>query len=185
MTAVSDTINSMKNATAQEKATTSIKSNEITGDSFLLLMTEQMQNQDPLDPMDNSQMLAQEAQFTSLSKTEEMSKNIASNNGISQALSLVGSVVQIKNPDTTDKKNATITGVVASATLNGKDSSIVVNGKEYPLSSVQKATLASFVQSASGTNSSTSGSSSTSGTSGTADKSGSSSDNSGSSTPAK
>lgn len=181
MTTVSDTINAMKNATAQEKATTSVKSNEITGDSFLLLMTEQMQNQDPLDPMDNSQMLAQEAQFTSLSKTEEMSNNIASNNGISQALSLVGSVVQIKNPDTTDKKNTTITGVVTSATLNGKDSSIVVNGKEYPLSSVQKATLASFAQSASGTDSSSSSSASSGSSSGS---NASSSSSSSSSTPA-
>ena len=93
MGTITDQITSMQNATEQYKATNSIRSNEITGDSFLLLMTKQLENQDPKQPVDDSQMLAQEAQFTTLSKTEEMSDNIASNNGITQALSMVGSVV--------------------------------------------------------------------------------------------
>jgi len=39
---------------------------------FLKLMTEQMKQQDPTDPVDNKQMLAQMAQFSTLSSTAEM-----------------------------------------------------------------------------------------------------------------
>ena len=39
-------------------------------------MTTQLQQQDPLNPTDNTQMLAQMAQFTSLSQTTEMNKGI-------------------------------------------------------------------------------------------------------------
>lgn len=40
---------------------------------FLKLMTEQMKQQDPTDPVDNKQMLAQMAQFSALAGTSEMS----------------------------------------------------------------------------------------------------------------
>ena len=39
---------------------------------FLRLLTTQMQTQDPFDPVDNKEMLAQMAQFSSLSATTEM-----------------------------------------------------------------------------------------------------------------
>lgn len=39
---------------------------------FLKLMTAQLQQQDPFSPMDNKEMLAQMAQFSSLSATTEM-----------------------------------------------------------------------------------------------------------------
>ena len=44
---------------------------ELNKDAFLQLLVVQMQNQDPLAPTDNAQMLAQLAQFTSL---EQMNK---------------------------------------------------------------------------------------------------------------
>ena len=43
---------------------------------FLKLMTAQMQNQDPFNPTDNTQMVAQMAQFSSLSATTEMSTTL-------------------------------------------------------------------------------------------------------------
>src|SRR5574344_557488 len=85
MSSVSDTITSINNNTAHVKSSSTAKK-EVTGEDFLLLMTQQLQNQDPMDPASTSDLLAQEAQFTSLSKTEEMAKNIASNNGIMLAL---------------------------------------------------------------------------------------------------
>jgi flagellar basal-body rod modification protein FlgD len=39
---------------------------------FLKLMTEQMKQQDPTNPVDNKEMLAQMAQFSSLAGTTEM-----------------------------------------------------------------------------------------------------------------
>lgn len=40
--------------------------NELGEGDFLRLLTVQLQQQDPFEPVDNSQMLAQMAQFTSL-----------------------------------------------------------------------------------------------------------------------
>src|SRR3954451_15317394 len=43
---------------------------------FLKLMTAQMQNQDPFNPVDNTQMVAQMAQFSSLSGISEMNSTL-------------------------------------------------------------------------------------------------------------
>ena len=43
---------------------------------FLKLMTAQMQNQDPFNPVDNTQMVAQMAQFSSLAGISEMSTTL-------------------------------------------------------------------------------------------------------------
>ncbi|WP_374944088.1 flagellar hook assembly protein FlgD [Sphingomonas sp.] len=50
---------------------------------FLKLMTAQMQNQDPFNPVDNTQMVAQMAQFSSLAGISEMSSTLK---GISDKL---------------------------------------------------------------------------------------------------
>jgi flagellar basal-body rod modification protein FlgD len=48
------------------QASTAKKSNELGQDAFLQLLTTQLANQDPLSPMDNSEYIAQLAQFSSL-----------------------------------------------------------------------------------------------------------------------
>ncbi len=59
-------------------------SNTTLGQSdFLKLMTAQMQNQDPFNPVDNTQMVAQMAQFSSLAGISEMSSTLK---GISEKL---------------------------------------------------------------------------------------------------
>jgi len=47
---------------------------------FLNLMVAELQNQNPLEPMDHQQMAAQLAQFTQLEMSEEMNQNISSMN---------------------------------------------------------------------------------------------------------
>ena len=78
---------------------TSKDASEMTSADFIKLMTAQMKNQDPFEPMDNSQMVAQMAQFSTLSSQTEMSstlKSIAAKLGAattSDALSYVGKTV--------------------------------------------------------------------------------------------
>ena len=66
---------------------------------FLKLMTAQMQNQDPFNPTDNTQMVAQMAQFSSLAGISEMSttlKAIATKLGstsASDAMAYIGKTV--------------------------------------------------------------------------------------------
>lgn len=58
-------------------------------DAFLQLLVAQLQHQDPLSPQDNSEFVAQLAQFSSL---EEL-QNLTSSMNNSQALNLVGKYV--------------------------------------------------------------------------------------------
>lgn len=66
---------------------------------FLKLMTAQMQNQDPFNPVDNTQMVAQMAQFSSLAGISDMSstlKTISDKLGatsVSDAVSYIGKTV--------------------------------------------------------------------------------------------
>jgi len=48
---------------------------------FMKLLVAEMQNQNPLEPMDNQQMSAQLAQFSQLEQSELMNKNLETMNG--------------------------------------------------------------------------------------------------------
>ncbi|WP_068078147.1 flagellar hook assembly protein FlgD [Novosphingobium lentum] len=73
-TSISSLLNSA--ATTATKAATTVANKSGLGSlgatDFLKLMTTQLQQQDPTSPVDNSQMLAQMAQFSSLSGITEM-----------------------------------------------------------------------------------------------------------------
>ena len=52
--------------------------NSLGKDAFLKLLTVQMSHQDPLSPMDNKDMIAQLAQFSSVEQMTEVNKNLES-----------------------------------------------------------------------------------------------------------
>jgi len=87
-------------------------------DSFLQLLVTQMQNQDPLDPQDNSEFVSQLAQFSSLETMQNLSTTVDSINTTyqsSQALqasSLVGRSVIVEAGSTTVDTSASMTGSV-------------------------------------------------------------------------
>ena len=107
---------------------------KLTSDDFLKLMMQQLQYQDPLKPTDNAQFIAEQAQFTQLSTTQEMSKSISTNNSIMQTLTLVGKQVDLSDPSDSTK---TISGVVSEAKFTSSGANIMVDGKEYPISLVK------------------------------------------------
>jgi len=78
---------------------------ELDRDAFLNLLMTQVQNQDPLEPVDNTDMIAQLAQFSSLeqmenlnSSFEQLSSTMAQQNFLS-ASSLVGRSVSAMSPE--------------------------------------------------------------------------------------
>ena len=86
---------------SQEKNAEIPKSNELGQDVFLELMITQMQNQDPLSPQDNSEFVAQLAQFSSVEGLDKLNNTMDDFVGSfqsSQALqasSLVGRFVKV------------------------------------------------------------------------------------------
>lgn len=89
------------NGSSTGKPTVSAKNAAETQDRFLKLLVAQMNNQDPLNPMDNAQVTSQMAQIqqvTSLSTLDTSIKGLGSQLGQMQALqsiSLVGREVSV------------------------------------------------------------------------------------------
>jgi flagellar basal-body rod modification protein FlgD len=81
-----DAVSSILPQSTQEAASAAAqKSVNENFDLFLSLLTTQLQNQDPLDPMDTSEMTSQLVQFTSVEQT------IATNTNLEQLISLTKS----------------------------------------------------------------------------------------------
>ncbi|RRQ24163.1 flagellar hook assembly protein FlgD [Guyparkeria sp. SCN-R1] len=71
-------------------------------DDFLKLLTTQMENQDPFEPMDNTQFVAQMAQFSSLQGIQDLNATVSGfedsvqSNQVIQASGLVGKAAMVK-----------------------------------------------------------------------------------------
>ena len=61
------------------------KSDEVGKEAFLSLLVTQLQNQDPLDPQDNSEFLTQLAQFTTLESLQQIKEDMAALRGLVEA----------------------------------------------------------------------------------------------------
>lgn len=138
--AIASELANMTYATATEKAKTTkvtgTESAQLSQNEFLELMLLQYQYQDPMEPMDNSEMVSQQCQFSQLSATQEMQSNMASSNSMTQASSLVGKSVVLQDPN--DAENV-LYGTVSAAYLDGSDSGVVVGENIYPLKYVKYA----------------------------------------------
>lgn len=106
-------------------------------DDFLKLLVTQFTNQDPMNPMKDTEYIAQMAQFTSLEQTKSMSSEIAklrSDNQILQGNALIGRTVELQ-PDP-QKENSRLVGIVSAVSIKAGTPQIVVNNTPYDLSSV-------------------------------------------------
>lgn len=83
-------------ATVQSASAEASKKATLDYDTFLKLLIAQMQNQDPTDPMDATEQVAQLATFSQVEQTIETNKNLESliqSSMFSQAGTIVGKTV--------------------------------------------------------------------------------------------
>jgi flagellar basal-body rod modification protein FlgD len=86
---------------------------------FLKLLMAQLRNQDPLKPMEDTQMIAQMAQFSALEATQGLTSVLQQSSNMQtviQAGSLIGKYVQAERADGT-----TISGAVAGVSFESTD----------------------------------------------------------------
>lgn len=135
---VSSQIIQNANLTQQNKAKEQLNnptesSSTVNSKDFLFLLTQQLQYQDPMNPMDNSQMLAQEAQFATLEQMEALTSSFSQFSNIYQANSLLGQKVEVNVNGKTTSGNV---DYVDFSDTSG--ASVSIGGKMYPLTSVSK-----------------------------------------------
>jgi len=115
-------------------------SNELGKDEFLKLLVVQLENQDPTEPVDDKQFIAQLAQFSSLEQMTQMNTallNLMVNNKTDLSYSLLGKQVEVLDRNTGEKTG----GVVTDVTFNDQEPVISFNGLSYSISDVVKVSL--------------------------------------------
>jgi flagellar basal-body rod modification protein FlgD len=91
-------------------------------DTFLKLLVAQLKYQDPSNPADSTQFLAQTAQFTQVEKLDAIS-DLLTHQQLVNASTLVGKTATFQ-----DATGASQTGVIKAAKLNGDSEPILVIG---------------------------------------------------------
>jgi len=107
--------------------------------SFLLLLVNELQNQDPTAPTDEKQTLSQLAQFSQLQQTQNLNATLTAASGFSQvaqSAALIGKTVS-----TATSTDAGISGVVSSVSLSGGKAYLTIGSQ-----SVDSATITGIKQ---------------------------------------
>lgn len=128
MSSVIDSINKANQAAASATSSTSPSAAKDMEDRFMTLFLAQLQNQDPLNPMENAEMTSQLAQMNMVSGLEDLNKSMQTllgsyNEALSlQAANLIGKNVLVPGQGIT----LTEAGAVAGVELEGPADAVEV-----------------------------------------------------------
>ena len=101
------------------------------------LLSTEMSNQDPLQPMDPTQTMSQLAQFSSLQQQTQISQT----QGLAAANSYLGLQVAVRTGTGSNASTltGTVTGIDASGVAAGSAPQVIINGtQEFPLTSISQ-----------------------------------------------
>lgn len=118
MSTITTTTEYWSNPTTVDTGTTKSTSTIVDYDTFFSLLITELQNQDPTDPVSNTEYVSQLAQLASLGQLEAVTTSI----NASQAYALIGKEVTYQ---TTNDSGSTVTG---SGTV---DSVVISSGTAY------------------------------------------------------
>ena len=114
---------------AQDPLATAASRNQLDYDAFLRLLTTQLTNQDPLNPMDNTEYVAQLATFSEVEQsiqTNQMLETLLSANAIAAADGLIGR--------TLTSGDGAVSGEIVSVQITREGSvAKLAGGEEVPI----------------------------------------------------
>jgi flagellar basal-body rod modification protein FlgD len=123
-----DAVNSATTA-ATQSASNAAKAATVDYDAFLKLLVAQLKNQDPTNPTDSAEFMAQLASFSNVEqgiKTNTKLDGMITSLALTQADGLIGKTVT--------SSDGKISGVVDSVRIvSGGAVAVLTNGKELPL----------------------------------------------------
>ena len=135
-----DSLSSLPSTNLPSASASDSKSNaSLQMDDFLQLLTSQITNQDPLEPMKDTEFISQMANIASLEQMEQFSKGFskfADSQHAMLAQGYLGHEVKIQDND------REVSGIVESINTNDQGTpEIVVNGTAYSPSSIKEVKL--------------------------------------------
>ncbi len=136
-TGIGSILSSLTSSANTTKDTNALASGQaLTESDFLNMLITELENQDPTNPVDDTQMASQMAQFSSLAAMTNMSTTLQS---MSNSESLYSGVAMIgKTIAATDPKTGAVTqGVVSQVHIDGTgNTTLLVGNSTVPLSNV-------------------------------------------------
>jgi flagellar basal-body rod modification protein FlgD len=124
ISAINATIGTTPSSTSQTTNSTST----LTQADFLQLLVTQMTSQDPLQPVSDTDMAAQMAQFSALQTAQTTDSDMK----VLQANTLIGRTVTV-----TDSSGTQTSGLVSAVQIQAGTPEVVVNSQDYTLSQIQ------------------------------------------------
>ena len=105
----------------------------VSEQTFLQLLVTQLQNQDPLNPQDASQFVAELSSFSSVEQLTALSTSMASVLD-SSVTNLIGKTVTVAD---SSNANGYVQGTVSAVVYYANGPAVDVNGTAYPVTDVQ------------------------------------------------
>ena len=128
-------------------SSTSSLSSEISMENFLTLFVTQLQNQNPLDPTDNTEFMSQLAQFSTLEQEQQQTEYLSKANSINSASlqldqialasTFIGKTIKYSSgsSDSSDSSSETLSGVVEGVKLEEDGTvSFIIDGESVSIS---------------------------------------------------
>ena len=129
-------IDALINQNQTSTSGTSSLNSQLGETAFLQLLTTQLQNQDPLNPMDDTQSVAELAQFSAVQATTSLNDSFSSfesNFSVMQSAGLLGKTVSAQSTDSSGNVT-TVTGTVNSiSVVNGIPEFTLVDSNGNPI----------------------------------------------------
>jgi len=107
---------------------------ELTSDEFLKVLITELGNQDPLEPMNNGELIQQLAGIRSLESNSQLMaafQSMLSQQRLTQASSLIG-----KSVTGIDSQGQEVSGTVERVSIAGDEVTLIVDGHTVPLDNV-------------------------------------------------
>lgn len=108
------------------------KTGELGKDDFLNLLVTQLRYQDPMNPVDDKEFIAQMAQFSALEQMQNMNSSITS----TKAFNMIGKLVKANVQDDVTLETELVEGPVESVKIDAGKTYVIVNGREVPVERV-------------------------------------------------
>lgn len=129
-------------STTEAYQATSQSAQSLGSEDFLKLLAVQLQNQDPLDPMDDTEFISQMANFSSLEAMQELNTSFddfSASQAVMGAQDYLGKQVTLADSDS----STVVSGVVDSVNIDSDGNvTVKIDDTSYDISTIRMVQLA-------------------------------------------